>query len=282
MSIEHSMSPEEKNRAIEWITQSRKKVLKYKDVDPETALFHSRRLAEGICKQVYILEGCERGGKPSKKMMLGELVPFLDRKGLLPGLVGRHLGTIQHFGNYGAHDQGMEAAEVTPAAIKPCIEALNYIVSWFSAQYLGTEIRNSRGAEVYADRYRVFLLNDGRVDQEEEQTLQIIAEAHGLSDDQTEHIRAQVQAEEIVDAEVTISPSATTAFPIPGNSKETPYQWADPESSTHDTTLTMALSFNGITRTGADFWVFGHLWTRHRSGRCPGHPGTHFPPRSIS
>ena len=214
-------SSDEWNKRLAILRVEYNRVLTYQTSDPQSALMKARFLAEAVCKQVYILEGCEKGAKPAKKMMLGELVGALVKKDLLPPIISLNLGTIQHFGNFGSHDQGIATGDLTSKYIKPAIEALSTVISWYFTKYhqFGIQEQDSRrttdprAKEAYANQYRIFLLNDGKIDSEEEQTLRVIAEGFGLSLNEIESIHQEIRAEADVNQSLRLLGSSTGVFP---------------------------------------------------------------------
>ena len=111
------------------------KTIKYQREDPEISLAQARKSAEAICKQIYIREGLEKGSKPASKMMLNDLISSLVRSSMLPPHVQISLGTIQAFGNFGTHDQGMDSENITEEFIQPCLGALSTVVDWYFTSY---------------------------------------------------------------------------------------------------------------------------------------------------
>jgi len=111
------------------------KCLKYQEVDPEIALAQARKSAEAICKQIYVNEGLEKGGKPAAKMMLNDLIGALSRKRIVPQHIIIALGTIQHYGNFGTHDQGEDSEYITQEFVETCLSALSTVVNWYFQEY---------------------------------------------------------------------------------------------------------------------------------------------------
>jgi hypothetical protein len=71
-----------------------------------------RRNAEALAKNSYRHLGHERNGKPARKMMLEELMKPL-RDGGAPEIFIHLLQMLQLFGNFAAHDQGEQSAQLT-------------------------------------------------------------------------------------------------------------------------------------------------------------------------
>ena len=99
----------------------------------------ARKAAEAICKEIYRAEGLEKGNKPAAKQSLDELMTALNRTEFLPGHVFLQLKCIRDHGNYGSHDQ---AEVMSPAAAKPCIDALDFLVHWYRRDYLDQDTDN--------------------------------------------------------------------------------------------------------------------------------------------
>ena len=73
----------------------------------------ARYLAEAICKQIYRLEGLEKGAKPADKMMLNDLIGAFKKHSVLDGMLLLNIEIIQRVGNFGAHDQGLATGNLT-------------------------------------------------------------------------------------------------------------------------------------------------------------------------
>jgi len=111
------------------------KCLKYQEVDPEVALSQARKSAEAICKHIYVNEEFEKGGKPASKMMLNDLIGTLSKKRVVPQHIIIALGTIQHYGNFGTHDQGEDSDYITREFVETCLSALSTVVNWYFQEY---------------------------------------------------------------------------------------------------------------------------------------------------
>lgn len=74
----------------------------YADADPDTFLLNARKTTETICKFIYNKEIGEEDGR---KMMLNDYGRALVSKRIIPERIGILIGTIQTYGNYGAHAQ---------------------------------------------------------------------------------------------------------------------------------------------------------------------------------
>lgn len=101
--------------------------------DPTYALVCLRRGAEAIGKHLYRHFGHEDKGKPAKKMMLDDLLkPIKDSE--VPDIVKICVQALQPFGNYAAHDQDDQFANVTPQVADALIvlfrEALTSYENW--------------------------------------------------------------------------------------------------------------------------------------------------------
>jgi len=81
--------------------------------DPTYALVCLRRGAEAMGKHLYRHLGHERNGKPANKMMLDELLKPVRDSGA-PEIFKICVQALQPFGNYAAHDQDDQFANLTP------------------------------------------------------------------------------------------------------------------------------------------------------------------------
>ena len=107
------------------------KALKYQELDdPEPTLMSARKVAEAICKQIFIQKFQRNPGQ----MLLEDMLQKLEAKNLLPEHINI-LRTIQSYGNFGVHDQGEDAEPITMADIQPCVSALDTLVNWFKEYY---------------------------------------------------------------------------------------------------------------------------------------------------
>ena len=111
------------------------KSIKFKKEEPEIALSQARKSVEAICKQIYINEGMEKGGKPASRMMLDELSTALDRKGIFPVKVSIAIGAVQRYGNFGSHDQGHESDDIGEEFVNTCLSALSTVIEWYFNKY---------------------------------------------------------------------------------------------------------------------------------------------------
>ena len=111
------------------------KSIKFKKEEPEIALSQARKSVEAICKQIYINEGMEKGGKPASRMMLDELSTALDRKGIFPVKVSIAIGAVQRYGNFGSHDQGHESDDIGEEFVNTCLNALSTVIEWYFNKY---------------------------------------------------------------------------------------------------------------------------------------------------
>ena len=137
------MSKESIEEMISRIDKMYKKAKQYAAQDPEVCLGLARKTAEAICKQIYIIEGMEKGSKPAEKLMLNDLIGALNKEQKLPKKVVISLGTIQAFGNFGSHDQGKETLEVSSDDIRPCITALTTVTNWYLEEYHANQVPTS-------------------------------------------------------------------------------------------------------------------------------------------
>ncbi|QQS51441.1 MAG: DUF4145 domain-containing protein [Bacteroidota bacterium] len=108
----------------------------YADADPDTFLLNARKTTETICKFIYNKEIGEEDGR---KMMLNDFGRALVSKRIIPERIGILIGTIQTYGNYGAHAQD-DLTETPREWIAPCQTALANLSNWFFLEYLKGEI----------------------------------------------------------------------------------------------------------------------------------------------
>jgi TolB-like protein len=108
----------------------------YADQDPDTFLQNARKTTEAICKFIYTKE---IGELNNKKMMLNDLSRALNTKKVIPGKISILIGTIQTYGNYGAHAQE-DFSETTREWIAPCQTALANLTNWFFLEYLNGNV----------------------------------------------------------------------------------------------------------------------------------------------
>lgn len=127
---------QEPKRHHERILHRYGKALHYGIADPEVALGESRKVAEAICKDLYVSYAKENPDnkdfrKPVEKMMLDGLAANLEKVRRLPLVVATSIRTIQAFGNLGSHDQGHEADHVTTATVQASLNALQVVLEWY-------------------------------------------------------------------------------------------------------------------------------------------------------
>jgi len=122
------------SRKIDVLCSSILKARQYAHSDPETALMQARKSAEAICRHIFAAEIGEPG-----TIMLDELIKRLAQKQLLPRKILIPLGTIQAYGNYGAHAQA-EYDTIDMEYITPCLSALAQVTSWYFLEYLRIDI----------------------------------------------------------------------------------------------------------------------------------------------
>lgn len=108
----------------------------YADQDPDTFLQNARKTTEAICKFIYTKE---IGELNNKKMMLNDLSRALNTQKVIPGKISILIGTIQTYGNYGAHAQE-DFSEATREWIAPCQTALANLTNWFFLEYLNGNV----------------------------------------------------------------------------------------------------------------------------------------------
>ncbi len=108
----------------------------YADADPDTFLLNARKTTETICKFIY---NKEIGEEEGRKMMLNDYGRALVTKRIIPERIGILIGTIQTYGNYGAHAQD-DLSETPREWISPCQTALANLSNWFFLEYLKGDI----------------------------------------------------------------------------------------------------------------------------------------------
>ncbi|MCT4580568.1 MAG: DUF4145 domain-containing protein [Flavobacteriales bacterium] len=108
----------------------------YADQDPDTFLQNARKTTEAICKFIYTKE---IGELKNKKMMLNDLSRALTQQKVIPNKIAILIGTIQTYGNYGAHAQE-DLSEATREWIAPCQTALANLTNWFFLEYLNGDV----------------------------------------------------------------------------------------------------------------------------------------------
>lgn len=108
----------------------------YADEDPDSFLLNARKTTETILKFIYNREVEDETGK---KMMLNDYARVLLNKKVIPERMGLLIGTIQTYGNYGAHAQE-DFSEASKEWIAPCQTALANLSNWFFLDYLKGEV----------------------------------------------------------------------------------------------------------------------------------------------
>ena len=108
----------------------------YAEQDPDTFLQNARKTTEAICKFIY---SKEIGEIKNKKMMLNDLSRALTTQKVIPNKIAILIGTIQTYGNYGAHAQE-DFSEATREWIAPCQTALASLTNWFFLEYLNGNV----------------------------------------------------------------------------------------------------------------------------------------------
>jgi len=147
VSSTNNSSPDD--NIIQRVEQIEKDLLRIKKLYEETLSFHkshpaialsqARKSAEAICKKIYINENLAQSGKPVDKLMLNDLICSLNRSQIIPKHISIALNTIQHYGNFGTHDQG-EDENITEKFTQPALYALNEVVDWFLNIYFKSGI----------------------------------------------------------------------------------------------------------------------------------------------
>lgn len=116
---------------IAHIKEDYEQAAQYQHSDPSACLTTSRRIAEGICKQLVVRELAE----DASGVMLNKLINKLSERKILPYYVAVPLRTIQNYGNLGAHAQGKDAVHITSEFVQPCIQSLSKVVDWYLHAY---------------------------------------------------------------------------------------------------------------------------------------------------
>ncbi len=99
--------------------------------EPRVALSQARKAVEAVALHLYAREIGDPDDAP-KKLMLDELLKQLVKARQLPEGVAMHFGTVQRYGNYGAHPQADDASVGNTVAFnQPCIESLRFIARWY-------------------------------------------------------------------------------------------------------------------------------------------------------
>ncbi len=116
---------------VEHLSRMLIKSFNYAEEDPDTFLQNARKTTEAICSFIYTQEI----GQPKEKMLLNDLAKGLRNQKAVPDRILILIGTIQTYGNYGAHAQeGYD--ESTREWIAPCQTALANLTNWFFSEYL--------------------------------------------------------------------------------------------------------------------------------------------------
>jgi hypothetical protein len=115
------------------ISTLQQRAKEYLSTDPESSLNNARKVAEVICKDLYITSGLEATSKRpyDSFKQLEELINTLEKNKIITNSILIHLNTMQHFGNFGSHDQGQESIAFTSEMAEPCLKALDTIIKWF-------------------------------------------------------------------------------------------------------------------------------------------------------
>ncbi len=129
-------TPQELQERITALSKMLIKSFSYAEADPDTFLLNARKTAETICKFIY---NKEIGDDSSKKLMLNDLGRALVNNKVVPERIGILIGTIQTYGNYGAHAQD-DFSETSREWITPCQTALANLSNWFFLEYLKGQI----------------------------------------------------------------------------------------------------------------------------------------------
>ena len=95
------------------------------------ALSLARKSVEAVALHLYAREVGDPDAAP-KRLMLDDLLKALVKHKQIPDGVAMHFGTVQRYGNYGAHPQADDASVGNTVAFnQPCIESLRFIARWY-------------------------------------------------------------------------------------------------------------------------------------------------------
>lgn len=118
-------------KEIASIKKDYEQAAQYQQSDPLACLLTSRRIAEGICKQMIVWEL----NQDTSRLTFDKSINKLLNEKLLPYYIVAPLRTIQSYGNLGAHPQGKDAEKITPEYVQPCVQGLAVVVDWYLHTY---------------------------------------------------------------------------------------------------------------------------------------------------
>lgn len=115
------------------IAQYYRKTMAYcQSCDPEASLWMARKTAEAVCRQVFKHEISDNS---NAETTLDKFIELLSKQRTVPRHVLIPLRTIQSYGNYGVHDQGVDSDVITSDYAQPCVQALTTVVKWYISEY---------------------------------------------------------------------------------------------------------------------------------------------------
>jgi ABC-type ATPase with predicted acetyltransferase domain len=110
------------------------KIYNFARTDPETSLIYSRKLAEGICQNIYF----EYFNKEWRNVF-DELIKKLDDNNYIPKVIILSVNTIRAFGNYSTHaNKGLD--KINSDNIETCITAVNTLLRWYFEVHLNIKM----------------------------------------------------------------------------------------------------------------------------------------------
>jgi hypothetical protein len=113
----------EDNRIKKLLTQ----INELKQDHPEVTLNLTRKTAELISKHLFQELLNENPGTRT----LDDLVLRIAKDRCVPKLISTHLLAIQHYGNFGSHDQGEENYALRTECVTPCLMAYISLLEWY-------------------------------------------------------------------------------------------------------------------------------------------------------
>lgn len=118
-------------KEIASIKKDYEQAAQYQQSDPFACLLTSRRIAEGICKQMIVWEL----NQDTSRLTFDKSINKLLNEKLLPYYIVAPLRTIQSYGNLGAHPQGKDTEKITAEYVQPCVQGLAVVVDWYLHTY---------------------------------------------------------------------------------------------------------------------------------------------------
>jgi Domain of unknown function (DUF4145) len=102
--------------------------------DPRSAAHVARLTVEEIALQLHLREI-----GPSNDRELDKILKRLEAKGIIPSKVGLQAGTVQKYGNFWVHAR-IDTGEPTAKDLEALVAALDVVVEWYFADYLGLDL----------------------------------------------------------------------------------------------------------------------------------------------